>query len=464
MASLEDHLEGIRQEGLTLGKNGNFYCKAFRSAVEEHGSFAVRRLVLDELESLLEQPYSSFEDRDEHEEKVAEARKQYAEGKPLFIEGSRFYSSTEVESDNPLCTTPIINNISNTIAVASVPLSLAARLAHSKDLNRLGSGALPLGMTLKVFDKIYKECRKKEPDFNKIIRFTATGVGGVLVTTGITFTNGMLKKYVMMPLMGIYSGMASGLKDRLMKRGTSVYEQLPGINEIRSDIRRYAALYGKGLDEGVEFAPVDVDGLRELVKDANVYLEHHLGKETRIRDIDIEVDCVLAPLYSMLEDTPSVGNKFTSTVEFSGQALRLLSAPEAVHTYLMSAVFIDNEQNPGRARFRADAVLEDLALYYPDRGFDTELMRTRLESIAFTYAGLRKKELADTCGRSEVLEKIKEEFTSLGVQDEVIESVGESLYPRRLREAMAFYQKLTANTDVYGHVTHYKLMKAKKVI
>lgn len=461
MASLEDHLEDIKAEGLTLKKDGNFYCKAFRSAVEEHGTFAVRSIVLDELDSLLEQPYSSLESS---EEKIAEAKKQYAEGKLLLIEGSRFYSSMEADTANPLRTTPIINNVSNTIAVASAPLSLAARLAHNKYLNRLGSGALPLGMTLKVFDKVYKECRKKDADFNKIIRFTVTGIGGALVTSGVTFSNGLLKKYVMLPLMGLYTTMASGLKDRLMKRGTSLYEQLPGINEIRSDIRRYAALYGECLTEGVELAPVDVNGLKELVKDANVFLKHHLSKETKMREIDIEVDHILAPIYSMLEDTPSVGNRFTSTVEFSGRALRLLSAPEAVHTYLMSAVFIDNEQNPGRTRFRADAVLEDLALYYPDRDFDAELMRTRLDSIAFTYAELRKKELADTCEKSEVLEKIGDELTSLGVQEEVIDTLADKLYPRMLREAMAFYQKLTANTDVYGHVTHYKLMKAKRII
>ncbi len=463
MASLEDYLEEIKAEGLTLGKNGNFHCKAFKSAVTEHGRFAVRSIVLDELESLLEQPYSSFEAKEEHEEKVTEVKKQYAEGKPLVIEDSRFYSSIEVDTVNQLRTTPIINNVSNSIAVSSAPLSLAARLSHNKELNRLGSGALPLAMTLKMFDKLYKECRKKDADFNKIVKFTAAGIGGVLVTTGIAVTNGMLKKYVMLPLMGFYSGMASGLKDRLMGRGTSLHEQLPGINEIRSDIRRHAALYEESLDEGVELAPVDVNGLRELVKGANVFLKHHL-RSVKMREIDIEVDCVLAPLYSMLEDTPSVGNRFTETVEFSGRALRLLSAPEAVHTYLMSAVFIDKEQNPGRMRFRADAVLEDLALYSPDKGFDTELIRTRLESIAFTYANLRKKELANSYEKPEVLEKIDEELSSLGVQEEVIENLADKLYPRMLREAMAFYQKLTANTDVYGHVTHYKLMKAKNVI
>ena len=463
MASLEDHLEDIKAEGLTLGKNGTFHCKAFKSAVAEHGRFAVRSIVLDELESLLEQPYSSFEDREEHEEKITEAKEQYEEGKPLVIEGSRFYNSTEIDTDNPLRTIPILNNVGNGIAVSSVPLSLVARIAHNKQLNRLGSGALPLAMTLKLFDKVYKECRKKEVDINKVVKFTAAGIGGALITTGIVFTNGMLKKYVMLPLMGLYSGMASGLKDRLMGRGTSLYEQLPGINEIRSDIRRYAALYGESFEEGVELAPLDTNGLRELVKEANVFLKHHLRSITT-REIDIEVDYVLAPLYSMLEDTPSVGNRFTETVEFSGQALRLLSAPEAVHTYLMSAIFIDKEQNPGRTRFRADAVLEDLALYSPDNGFDAELMRTRLESIAFTYANIRKKELADSYDKPEVLGKIGEELSSLGVQEEIIDTLADKLYPRMLREAMAFYQKLTANTDVYGHVTHYKLMKAKGVL
>lgn len=463
MASLEDHLGEIKQEGLTLGKNGKFYSKAFRSAVEEHGRFAVRRLVLGELESLLEQPYSSFGTKEEHDEKLAEAKKQYAEGKPLVIEDAPFYSNLELETANPLLTTPVVNNVGNTIAVTSLPLSLAARIAHNKYLNRLGSGALPLGMTLKLFDKAYKECMKEERDYSKIIRFTAAGISGALVTSGFTFTNGLLKRYVMLPLMGFYSGMASGLKDRLMKRGTSLYEQLPGINEIRSDIRRHAALYGKSLSEGIELAPVDVNGLKALVREANVFLKHHL-RDVKTREIDIEVDHILAPVYSLLEDTPSVGNRFTATVEFSGQALRLLSAPEAVHTYLMSAAFIDNEQNPGRARFRADACLEDLALYCPGRGFDAELMKTRLESIAFTYAEMRKRELADTCEKPEVLEKISEELSSLGVQDDVIDTLADRLYPRMLREAMAFYQKLTANTDVYGHVTHYKLMKAARVI
>ncbi len=161
MASLEDHLSEIKQEGLTLGKNGKFHSKAFRSAVEEHGRFAVRRLVLGELESLLEQPYSSFETREEHDEKVAEAKKQYAEGKPLVIEDALFYSNLELDTANPLLTTPVVNNVGNTIAVSSLPLSLAARIAHNKHLNRLGSGALPLGMTLKLFDKAYKECMKE---------------------------------------------------------------------------------------------------------------------------------------------------------------------------------------------------------------------------------------------------------------------------------------------------------------
>ena len=467
MGTLDEHLDEMRHQGILFAEKGKLACPAFRAAMEEHGRFAARRLAGECLEDMLkatEQHAVYSEDRD-LTQKVEDLRKKYAAGERFLIEDVPFYNPSALEKENPFLTAPIMNNVGNTVAMASMPLAITGRYTPYKFLGKIAAGTLAAGSAVKLFIKAYKEWQKEKRDLSKVVRYSMAGVGGVIVATGVTLTDGPLKKYLFNPLMAAYAGTAMGVKDLFTKRGTSLHQPLPSLAVIRSDIKEQCRRHADALSAyaGEEQFALPEEEIQPLLQEVNVFLKHALTA-LKPREIDIEVDYIFTPTISALEDAPSFGNRSTRTVEFSGRAMRSLTPAEVAHTYAMSALFLDGEQNPGWIRHRADAVLEDLAVYHEGKGYDLLLEQTRLESVAFTYADMRRQELKGKLSKDEALERVGTELSGLGVPKDIIDTIEERLYPDKVREAMAFFQRLTGNTDVYGHTVHYRLMKAKKLL
>ncbi len=461
--SLEEYLDDIKQEGLSLDHREKVVCDAFREAIKEHGRYPARKMLAENLGNLLrqEEAVDIYSESTPGCDKHFELKKQFDDGERIVIEGIGFYNPKAINTENPLQNSTAANTFFNTITASYIPLNIANKFTDNEIIKKLSAGVMPMGIALKLFTKAFKEWNKENRDYNKVARYTLAGVGGVAISTGVTFVNGPLKKYILNPMMAAYSGMATGIKDRFTKRGLSLHEQLPPLGTIRNDLREQAQRYDGVLaahDEDIY--AIKRDYIPDLVRDVNVFLKHHL-KSVKPRDIDIEFDIAVAPLNTIVDDSVSLGSRSTETVEFSYFHVNGLSAPEVAYSYITSAIFIDREQNPGMIRLRGDEVLEELAVYHSDRGFDIMLEQTRLETVAYAYADVRRAELDDTMEKDEILGEISAELLLLGIDEEIIGTIREKLYPDIIGEAMAVFQKWTGNTDVYGYLTHYTLMKAE---
>jgi len=449
VATLDEYLLRIEHEGLSVSK-GQLRSQAFAEMVEEHGSLASRLALSGTVPSLLErgqqratlladqklfQQYASFVDT-------------YKKGEALTIEGYLFHLPGE--SEQVLISGPVTNNIGNGTVLSSVPLGAAGTLTGSKALQKLAKGAIPLGMSLKLFEKAYKEAKKEKRDFKKIFKFGGAGVGGVVVASGAMLGEHPLLKYIVNPLVAGYMGMSSGVFQKLLKRGTTLHEPMPPVHETGADLARQAGRYAAVKSQYAERPLMDREQLPELVREVNGSLRFHL-ESVKPADIDIDLDVLLSRIYPLLDEGASVPNKITQTVEFAWQALGELTPEEIAHDYITSALFIDSEENMGRIRQRADRVLEDLAVSFPGKGYDLQLERSRLESVAFAYASQLAMEK----------DALRKELEKKGVSSEIAALTLSRLHPAAPNLALEKLQRMLGNEDPQGYTTHYRLSRGK---
>lgn len=457
---------------LKVDSEGIIKLKPLKELAEKEGPLKARQDYAQKMPLVLEEALKPYKQGSDEYEMLTRLIKDYNDGAKLDVEGFGFYNPELGNNDNhKFLMNPAINTASNTASLANVPARLVGFLRFAK-IPGISKIFLPLAYSLKFMNKAYKEIRKPNPDYKKIAKYGAAGIGGTLIFLPTTFSRGAIYFGVYIPLTVFFNGVLASSSFQGLFGNDAIDYKLPNTKAIRSDLEKQVIKCEclKKKYSGTQFKELkDKKEIVEEVININKYLKHHL-KKIRIRDIDIEIDAFKRDLLGS-----SGADTITGTAEFSAKQLENITPQMFAKLYSSQVFQLDGTSSLGRVNFKADRLLEDMAVYNPDSGYDKAMEEERLTAMAVVYAMQRRNELVEQLLlkydseedlKKEITKNIKDDLTGLKLKQGLIEDIEKMLFPPAKKKVLDKVQSfLGGGGPEFSYAyDYYKLLKKEKII
>ena len=469
----------VLADGLMLDSEGRLRSDDIASSIGDVGQLATRRLLAPHIESILNRSIEAYQDlggADAQLQELQWTKERYEAGDRIDIQGLAFYDPDRGEQEDVnIITVPAINNAANIIQLLGIPASIIAPVTGNKYAIALANASVHVPSGMKSLLKFYKELRKKKKKPFRIARYGITGLGAILYGLPTSFGWGPIHKYVYRPLTTAYL-INQGLFALKMLPPDKVKHEIPELDIIREDLRtqvlRYHAVKRKY--RGQPIAEVTKDNIEERINHVNRFLGHHLEKIS-LGDIDIEYDYSIAKVMGALvrADIQHDTCELTPGV-LPGQD------PLFSWAYAHECMHLDGTKNEGKANFRADRVLEDMAVHYPDEGYDLMLEEMRFAAIGHSFAAkLMDKaytalhEFAKECDeRASYTERqrlvktmVYNELRDMDLTFEDVRTIWTWAYPGTMRKGLFRVQSILGSDPRGGStLDYYKLLHEEEIL
>lgn len=388
-------IEKIERAGLEGCIYSDFTCEPVAKLLE-YGvkEFELRKAIAPHVPRLLETTIERYKAEKEVRTQldlitVERALEKYNQGDIVRIDELSFFDATKQPYETKqYCMNPLINSLGSGMIWAGLgilisTLPLIGTEVNAEYIRPVQSALINLGFGLKFLNKAYKEAKDGSYDWNGI-KNTVAGVGlmtipippeTLMAMPGLAFYTITAANYT--GLITVFSRFfrALGRRERIM-------DPLPGIEEIKEDLIRQIAVYKKVKEKysGEEFKSIDEKNFNEEANLLNLYLRYHL-QNIGLDRIHFDWDHVTGKVLG----ATARADIFVDTAEFSSEKMKEMDAPLFAKVYAHEVAHLDGVMNEGRANLRADKVLEDLAIYQPDSGYDLQLEIGKLISIGHAY-------------------------------------------------------------------------------
>jgi len=462
-------LDSYVDSKLKIKKSGILECKEIEELIEKEGTLKAKLKYTKKIESMLENLLNEYKGKEE-EEAIEKHLRNYRNGEKVWISGLYFYDPERTKVDAQFIAVPSLNNAANMGVIAKIPLAIAAMLRNSKIIKGLNKGMIPFSFGLKYLNKAYKECKKPKKDFKKIAKYGAAGVGGTLLFLPITVENGAVYYCIYLPFMLAFQYVTTKSMFKVFSCRERISDPLPPVEIIREDlekqIKNFENTRKKYLKLGKTPDLVKPEKLVDELMEINKYLKHHL-ENIKLSDVDIEIDAVMNTFIG--KGAAARADVVTETAELSASILKKVTRPELAKIYSHEIFHLDGSLNEGRANFRADRLLEDMAAHNENEGYDLQLELDRLIAVAHTYY-LSKIQEMRTKGvkeKDKILEEVKKDMEKTGIKGVVASKVLAWLFPSSVKIKTLFIaQSIFGGNNPKGGYTidYYKLLKRENLI
>ncbi|MBI4448363.1 hypothetical protein HY643_05270, partial [Candidatus Woesearchaeota archaeon] len=132
---------------------------------------------------------------------------------------------------------------------------------------------------------------------------------------------------------------------------------------------------------------------------------------------------------------------FARTSEFSSEKISGVDAALFAKVYAHEISHLDGVINEGRANYRADKVLEDMTLIFPDDGYDLQLEKDKLISVGHAYTLSTINETMAKLKKVVPLELMVQHLNDLGLH---LENVSEEATKGKKNQLNKNYCPLTS--------------------
>lgn len=468
----------VKSKGLTLDAEGRLHSELIANSIGEVGRLATRRLLAPHIGDILGNTIAAYQAIGGMDEQLREldwTKERYESGDRIMVQGLAFYEPDSGELPDPnIITVPAVNNAANVIQMLGIPASIIGRGTGNKYAMALANASMHAPTGMKSLLKCYKELRKRRKDPLRIARYGITGIGAVLYGMPTSLGGGPIHKYVYRPLTTAYL-INQGLL-MLKMFPDKVGHDIPDLNVIREDLTTQVQRYhdARKKYQGRQMPQVDKDNLEERLNHVNRFLRHHLDKIS-LRDIDIEYDYSIAKVMGALARADIQHD----TCELTPGVLPG-KEPLFSWAYGHECMHLDGTKNEGKANFRADRLIEDLAVYCPDAGYDLLLEEMRFAAVGHAFAAkLMDKaykalhEFARECNErasyteSQRLVKtmVYNELRNLDLTFEDVRAIWRWAYPSKMRSGLFKLQSILGSDPGGGYtLDYYKLLNKEDIL
>lgn len=471
-------LEAILAEGLELDSESRLRSPALAEAVESEGSLAAKSDLAAHIGSIFDRTMQLYTERGASKEALQDLqwiRERYDAGDRIVIEGQLFYDPEKGDIPRPnVVTVPVVTNAANILQILGIPLSMIAPLANNKYVSAVSKASMHLPYGMKSLTKAYKELRKEKKDPVKIARYTLAGVGAIIYgLPELPGSKGPMR-YVYQSLGAAYL-INQGLL-MLKMFPDKVNAEMPDLSVIRADLKSQTERYHAALKKYAGTTPqrVEKSDLEGRLGEINHFLRHHLEK-VALRDIDIEYDYSVAKVMG----AAARADIQNDTCELTPRVLPG-DDPTFTWAYVHETMHLDGTKNEGKANFRADRVLEDIAAHHPNDGYDLMIEEMRFAAVGHSFAaklmGEANRLLNDEIKKSkEHLSKqerhhlvktfVYNELREMDLAPEDIRAIWKWAYPKRVLKGILKMQSILGSDPSGGYtLDYYKLLKQEQVM
>lgn len=439
---LEQLTERFYNEGITPSSdlNSDFTSTAIKEALENRVTgYEIRRVIARNFWKVLSEARTV---EDVHTAEAAiKAFSKYSRGRIITVDGLRFFKASRATApynkewilhEKKYHMSPIANNVGNAfisaggaVLLPSIPVALPIYYSGVPEAIIpvwIGAGLVGLGAGVKTVAKAVKSATTRGRNFFSPLIYGVAGVGGIdmmFLDFGQTTISSVenLCGFTFCGLLGVR--FLQALKNR-----ESIKDKLPPLEKVTEDLLNQIAVYNAFRDKyrDAELRKIYKQDINAEVNFINGYMVHHM-ENIKPHQIDLELDAITGKLMGAIAHA----DIFTNTAEFSTEKMMGMSSPFFAKVYTHEAGHLDGKMNEGRANFRAHKVLEDLAVYNPDEGYDLQIEHDKLVAAGHVYGILlneyRKQRKEKTLSR--------EEFTlhlmDLGLKDEFSEGLVQAI-------------------------------------
>ncbi|MFH1637262.1 MAG: hypothetical protein ABIB71_02445 [Candidatus Woesearchaeota archaeon] len=437
---LENLAERFYQEGITpsSGLNSDFTSPVIKEALDSGmGRYEIRRLIARDFWKTLSE---SRNVEDAHTAEAAvRAFGKYSRGRIITVDGLRFFKASRATApyngkyilhEKKYHMAPIVNNAGNTLLSAggavllpSIAIAMPIYYAGVPEAIipvAIGAGLVGAGAGMKMLAKAVKSAATRGRNFFSPMVYGLAGAGGIsYMFQGNENASSAenLCGLVFMGLLGVRFLQA-------VKNRKSIKDKLPSLEEAAEDLHKQIAVYNAFRDKyrDAELRKIGKKDVNAEANFLNTYMAHHM-KSIQPHQIDLELDSITGKISGAIAHA----DVFTNTAELSTEKVLGVSSPFFAKIYTHEAAHLDQIINEGGANFRAHKVLEDLAVYNPDEGYDLQIEHDKLVAVGHVYGILLNEE------RKKRKEKplSKEEFTlhlmDFGLRDQFSEGLFEAI-------------------------------------
>lgn len=468
----------VKAKGLTLDAEGRLHSEDIANSVGEAGRLATRRLLAPHIEDILDSTIAAYQAIGGDGQQLKEiqwTKERYVSGDRIEIQGLAFYDPDSGELPDPnIITVPIINNAANVIQMLGIPASIIAPGTGNKYAIAIANASAHVPTGMKSLLKCYKELRKKKKNPFRIARYGITGLGAILYGLPTSLGWGPVHKYIYRPLTTAYL-INQGLF-MLKMFPDKVRHEIPELDVIREDLKTELQRYHdvRKKYQGRIVPQVDKENLEERLNHVNRFLRHHLEKIS-LRDIDIEYDYSVARVMGALARADIQHD----TCELTPGVLPG-EDPMFSWAYGHECMHLDGTKNEGKANFRADRLMEDLAVYCPDAGYDLLLEEMRFAAVGHAFAAkLMDKaykalhEFTKECNeRASYTERqrlvktmVYNELRDMDLTFEDVRAIWRWAYPSKMRSGLFKVQSILGSDSRGGYtLDYYKLLNKEDIL
>ncbi len=465
----------VRAKGLTLDAEGRLHSEDIANSIGEAGRLATRRMLAPHIEDILDSTIAAYQAIGEMDKELNWTKERYESGDRIMVEGLAFYNPDSGELPDPnIITVPVINNAANVIQMLGIPASIIAPGTGNKYAIALANASMHAPTGMKSLLKCYKELRKKRKNPFRIARYGITGIGAVLYGLPTSLGGGPIHKYVYRPLTTAYLINQGLLMLRMFP--DKVRNEIPELDVVREDLKTQVQRYHDATKKysGRQMLRVDKDNLEERINHVNRFLRHHLDKIS-LRDIDIEYDYSIAKVMGALARADIQHD----TCELTPGVLPG-KEPLFSWAYGHECMHLDGTKNEGKANFRTDRLMEDLAVYCPDAGYDLLLEEMRFAAVGHAFAAKlmdkaykvlhefakEHNERASYTERQRLVKTmVYNELRNLDLTFEDVRAIWRWAYPNTMRSGLFKVQSILGSDQRGGYtLDYYKLLKKEDII